>query len=157
MRISWQKQTVLGAVVVLAAAGWWTSPAVAADFRTGDQFIVARQNAPLKRGSETLATLPQGQRLKVLETDGDWVGTSVMLNGRAVTGWVHRPQVATPTEYAAQRATRRFSYQPPAPSAGTYSPPSRSTGRSSSNGQFIMGLTPYGRSYWRADRKISGY
>jgi hypothetical protein len=134
------------------------SAALAADFRSGDQMVVAQQGAPLKRGSETLATLSQGQKLKVLETDGDWVGTSAVVNGQTVSGWVYRRQVATPAQYAARRTTRRsYSYQPSAPSGGGYSSPSRSSARSSSNGQFIMGLTPYGRSYWRADRKISGY
>jgi hypothetical protein len=32
-----------------------------------------------------------------------------------------------------------------------------SGGSSSSNRRLIMGATPYGPSYWRADRKISGY
>lgn len=157
MKYSLNKLSILGVAFLLVAAFSPPSTVSAAEFRSGDQFVVAQQGTPLKRGSETLATLSQGQRLKVLEADGEWVGTSTVVNGRTVTGWVYKRQVATPADYAARRMTRRsYSYQPSAPASG-YSPPSRSSARASSNGQFIMGLTPYGRSYWRADRKISGY
>ncbi|MGH8162664.1 MAG: hypothetical protein ACRESR_11110, partial [Gammaproteobacteria bacterium] len=100
-------------------------------------------------------------------TEGDWVGTSAVANGRTISGWVYRPQIATPAQYAQRRATRRrYSYQPGAMPSGSayggYSNPGRSysnggSSRSSSNNGLIMGLTPYGPSYWRADRKISGY
>lgn len=160
MKCSFKGFSPLAAMVIFTASCSLASFAAAADFRSGDQFVVAKQGAPLKRGSETLANLSQGQRLKVLETNGDWLGTSAVINGRTVKGWVYKPQAATPAQYAARRATRRsYSFQPSAPASGGYAYPSRPSGsaRSSSNGQFIMGLTPYGKSYWRADRKISGY
>lgn len=127
-------------------------------FHSGDEFVVAQQRAPLMRGSEALATLSQGQRYHVLRTEGDWLGTTAVLNGQTITGWVHSRQVATPAQYAQRRTTRRsYSYQPGTVSP-SYSYGSRGySSRSSSNNGFIMGQTPYGPSYWRADRKIKGY
>lgn len=158
---------VSGSVAACLVATMLLVPsAMAANFRAGDQFVVAQQGTPLKRGTNVLARLSQGQELTVIKTQGDWLGASTVVNGETVAGWVHQRHAATPAQYAAQRTTRRrYSYQPAQPSAParTYASPSRGNtyyrggGRSSSGGQFIMGLTPYGRSYWRADRKISGY
>lgn len=131
-------------------------------FRANDEFIVASRHAPLMRGDSTLATLNQGQRLKVLKVEGPWVGTAVTRNGQKIGGWVWAGQAATPQQYAAlRRSVRRYSYSPT---------PSYSYGGSYGGGgmrgvrpnqesprRLIMGATPYGPSYWRADRKIIGY
>ena len=136
-----------------------TAPSNAAEaVEKGDQVVVTLPNAPLMRGWDTLATLSQGQRLNVLERRGDWVGTSTVVNGKTVTGWVRDGQVATPSQYAAQRRTRRsYSYQPSPTVASPTVTARRYSGSSSNNNGFIMGATPYGPSYWRADRKIKGY
>jgi hypothetical protein len=140
--------------IVLALA-WATTSAFAAEaFNSGDEFVVAQQGAPLMRGTNTLATLSQGQRFKVLRTEGDWVGTSAELNGQTIYGWVHKQQVATPGQYAQRRTTRRYSVQP-GTAAENYPAPTYS--RRTAEPRFIMGHTPYGPSYWRADRKIAGY
>lgn len=137
---------------------WGLASSVAAqEFSARDQVVVGQQGAPLKRGSRTLATLDQGQRLNVVETRGNWVGTRVTVDGQLVAGWLHKRYLSAAGQLAQGRTTRRvYSYQPaPAvansPSTGRgYSPPQ-------SNNGLIIGLTPYNRSYWRADRKISGY
>jgi hypothetical protein len=161
MRYSSIRLSIFGSALAMAAF-WLASPGLAAEtFRPGEPFIVAQQDAPLMRGTETLATLSQGQRLNVLATEGDWVGTSVVLNGTTVGGWVHKRQAATPTQYAQRMTTRRrYSYQSDAAEGGAYSGGGYSRGRSSgssSGRKLIMGVTPYGPSYWRADRKILGY
>jgi hypothetical protein len=157
MKYSIGKLSVMVAALFLALT-LGSNAAFATDaFRAGDAFVVTQAAAPLMRGPDTLATLSQGQRLNVLRTEGDWVGTSAMVNGRTITGWVHRRQVTTPTQYAQRRTTRRsYSYQP-GPATGGYSSPRRGYSNSSTNRGFIMGQTPYGPSYWRADRKIAGY
>lgn len=160
---------VSGSAVAWLMATMLLAPsAMAANFRTGDQFVVAQEGTPLKRGTNVLARFSQGQKLTVIKTEGDWLGASAVVNGETLAGWVHQRHAVTPAQYAARRTTRRsYSYQPPsqpsAPARANASPSRGNTyyrgggGRSSSGGQFIMGLTPYGRSYWRADRKISGY
>jgi hypothetical protein len=136
--------------------GWLCNPAAAADeFRVGETMVIAQPKVDLKRGTETVATLSDGQRLKILQTDGEWLGTSTTLNGRTVTGWVQKRQVLTPARYTERRTTqRRSSYQPGAAGSGT-SATNRSSSRSQSK-RFMMGQ-PYGSGNWRADRKISGY
>lgn len=135
----------------------FTSPLVAQEFSPQDQIVVAQQGAPLKRGSRVLATLDQGQRLNVVESRGNWVGTRVVVDGQVVAGWLHKRYLSAPAQSAQGRTTRRvYSYQP-APAVGNYSSSGRGYSAPQSNGGFIMGLTPYNRSYWRADRKISGY
>ena len=148
----------LFAALILTCFATNTSTFAADGLQAGDEFVVAQQ-APLMRGTQTLATLPQGQKFTVLGTDGDWVGTRAVVNGETVGGWVHRRQVMTPTEYA-QRPTvrRRFSYQAGEGAEPYY--PSRTSSRNSGSvldRRLIMGYTPYGPSYWRADRKITGY
>lgn len=163
MKLSSSKLFVCCAALLLATL-WSTKPVCAAEaFHSGDTFVVAQAGVPLMRGSNTLATLSQGQRLNVLRTEGDWVGTSTVVNGQTVAGWVYKRQIATPEQYAQRRTTRRsYSYQPATPGnysypSRGYSSPSRGYSGSSRSGGFIMGLTPYGPSYWRADRKIAGY
>lgn len=158
MKHSWMQLSLYVAAVLLVLSCSIRPAAAAEAFRAGDPFVVAQQGAPLMRGPNTLARLSMGQRLNVLKTEGDWVGTRAMVNGQAVDGWVYKRQVATPAQYAARRATRRsYSFQPGAPTGGyTSGGASRSYSRSSNRG-FTMGLTPYGPSYWRADRKIAGY
>jgi hypothetical protein len=156
MKISQLKLPALAATMFVLQ---WTiaSALVAAEFSAGDPFVVAQQGAPLMRGPTTLATLAAGQRLNVVQTKGDWIGTRAALNGRTIAGWVHQRQVATPSQYAQRRTTRRaYSYQP-APTPQSYPSTNRGPSTSPSNGGLIMGLTPYNRSYWRADRKVSGY
>jgi hypothetical protein len=84
-----------------------------ADVKQGEKMVVASGNAPLMRGSATLARLPAGHQFNVLRTEGNWVGTRTMVNGRAVSGWLWRGNVAMPQQFAARQSARRYySYQP---------------------------------------------
>lgn len=153
--------------VACSAETWGAHPNA---FKPNDEFIVASRSAPLMRGDSTLATLRQGQRLRVLKIEGLWVGTVVTQNGRNVGGWVWAGQAATPQQYSAMRrsAARRYSFAP-TPSytyGGGYNYRSGSLENYGTEGvlpnqespnRLRMGDTPYGRSYWRADRKIMGY
>lgn len=144
-----------------------TSAAPSNAFQPNDEFVVARPNAPLMRGNSTLATLPQGERLRVLKVEGPWVGTAVMVNGRKVGGWVWAGQAASPQQYMAMRnSMRRYSVAPTTTygvGGGYSTAPSIGGGyggvlpNQESPNRLIMGATPYGPSYWRADRKIMGY
>jgi hypothetical protein len=155
---------------IATLVGGWASAAVAAapnPFKPDDSFVVTRSGAPLMRGNDTLATLPRGQTLKVLKVEGSWVGTAVTVNGRKIGGWVWAGQAATPGQYAAMQrsARRRYSFAP-TPSFGasggystapSYFGPSGVLPNQSSPNRLRIGETPYGPSYWRADKKIIGY
>lgn len=160
---------VAGLVGAVASEVWAAPPN---PFKPNDSFVVAYSGAPLMRGDRTLATLPQGMTLKVLKTEGSWVGTAVTVDGKNVGGWVWAGQAATPEQYTAMQRTarRRYSFAP-TPSYGQYggyrTAPSY-YGREYYGTQGVlpnmesprhleMGATPYGRSYWRADRKVIGY
>ncbi|HVA48648.1 MAG TPA: hypothetical protein VNH11_19940 [Pirellulales bacterium] len=85
----------------------------AAETAKGEQMLVAAQNAPLMRGSSTLARLPAGHRFEVIRTEGNWVGTRATVNGKPVSGWLWRGYVATPQQFARrQELLRRYSYIP---------------------------------------------
>lgn len=137
----------LGAVSMAVAGEGQAKP-----FKPGDQ-IVCTSATRLLRGRSTLATVNEGQALRVLKVEGPWVGTAVSVNGRTIGGWISSKQLATPQEYQAMRPTTRrgYSYQP----APVYGSPDY--GLSTYGGTFIMSETPYGRPYWRADRKVIGY
>jgi hypothetical protein len=55
---------------------------------------------------------PAGHRFNVLRTEGNWVGTLTNVNGREVSGWLWRGQVATPQQFATRQRAPRYSYQP---------------------------------------------
>lgn len=157
-------------LVVLALAGGWSlaawADAPAAEAQQGESLVVTSSGAPLMRGWSTLARLPAGQRIEVLRTEGNWIGTRTNAGGRELSGWLWRGQLATPRQFAQRQATRRYSYQPgtsvrrysamPAPAAASRGYSGGNYGRGGGS-SFIMGETQYGPSYWRADRKITGY
>ena len=159
------KRFIVLGCLALGAMGTLLADVGRAETAKGDQMVVAARNAPLMRGSSTLATLHAGQRFQVIRTEGKWVGTRVKVGGKEVSGWLWRGQVATPQQFAQGRqAVRRYSYQPVVPGANPYAtntlPPDMGdyyTGGVRSNSPLIMGATPYGQSYWRGDRKIIGY
>lgn len=163
------------AVVFWATTSGWAFDmrnAAPVSVRAGDEVVVTGGTA-LMRGTRTLATLSRGQRLKVLQVEGPWVGAAVTVNGRPVPGWVWHRRVTMPERFVAARPpVRRYSYQPapareslgprsgPYPYATNVLPPDMGdyyTGGLRSGSPLIMGATRYGRNYWRADRKIIGY
>ncbi|HJT36581.1 MAG TPA: hypothetical protein VJ783_31450, partial [Pirellulales bacterium] len=126
--------------------------------KAGDEAVVNSDATPLKIGEKTLGTLGRGERFKIIEVQGPWLGARVTVDGGERLGWIWRDSVTTPGQFAVQpRRVRRYSYAPSETMAQprpTYS--RRGSSSSSSSKSFIMGATPYGPSYWRADRKIMG-
>ncbi len=84
-RISWS-------MIGVAALGIGSATASAQE--VGDQVMVRIETANLQRGQQALAVMPLGHRLRVLKIEGDWIGTSVRVNGDKVGGWVHRNDVS---------------------------------------------------------------
>ncbi|MGH7192401.1 MAG: hypothetical protein ACREJM_02585, partial [Candidatus Saccharimonadales bacterium] len=125
----------------------------------GDEAVVSENGTPLKIGNDTLVTLPRGQRFQVIEVKGSWIGGSVSVDGHDWLGWVWSERALSPRQFAAQpRRTRRYSFDPSERLSQPRAVYSRGGASSSSSSQpFIMGATPYGPRYWRADRKITGY
>lgn len=167
--MSLSKRVGLAGLLVAGLASAWASEGRAAPpnpFQPNDEFVVSQNGAPLMLGNDTLATVPQGQTLRVLKVEGPWVGTSMMVNGRKVGGWIWAGQAVAPQRYAAmQRSTRRYSMAPTS-SYGAFGGYNVAPAYGGANGvlpnqetpgHLIMGYTPYGRRYWRADRKIMGY
>ena len=161
-----------GYIASALAAAWFSTflvdQATAAVGR-GDSMVVNSQNAPLMRGSSTLATLPRGHRFEVLRTQGPWLGARTTVNGETISGWIWQGHATTPQQFAARpQSVRRYSAVPGAATPYRGPNPYRSntlpsdmrdyyTGGVRSGSPLIMGGTRYGTNYWRADRKIIGY
>jgi hypothetical protein len=75
------------------ASGPSNEVAVAAVVHKGDSVIVNTNDAPLMVGSEVLARLPSGQKLTVTAIQDTWVGTSVKIDGKSLSGWVRSTDV----------------------------------------------------------------
>ncbi|HWB09858.1 MAG TPA: hypothetical protein VG826_11550 [Pirellulales bacterium] len=162
-------------------AGLLVLPSLSLADTQDQQMVVSRAGAPVMRGHSTLATLPAGHRFQVIRREGPWVGTRTTIKGQTVSGWLWQGHVSTPQQFAQRSAARRYSNQPgtatrrysyvpgvpgadrpykgPYPYARPYLWPDSGdyiTGGVRSGSPLIMGATQYGRSYWRADRKIIG-
>lgn len=152
--LEWAASALLIALVLKTTSTAASEPAL----RAGDEAVVNHATTPLKIGHETLATLAHGQRFKIIEVQGPWLGTRVTVGDGERLGWIWRESVTTPQQFAAQpRRVRRYSYAPSEVLAQPRASYSRGGSSSSSSEPFIMGATPYGPRYWRADRKIMGY
>lgn len=57
-------------------------------FGAGDHVTIAHAGTKLMRGHDVLATLNEGQEVSVLEVQGQWIGTSVEIDGQVKSGWV---------------------------------------------------------------------
>lgn len=151
----WAASALLIALVLKTTSTAASEPVLQA----GDEAVVNNDATPLKIGEKTLGTLGRGERFKIIEIQGPWLGARVTVGGTERLGWIWRDSVTTPGQFAAPpRRVRRYSYAPSETMAQprpTYS--RRGSSSSSSSRSFIMGATPYGPSYWRADRKIMGY
>lgn len=166
--VRFSRSIVLWSAAVFAIPHMVVAAQSAAAPPTARQVVVAVDNAQLKRGDRAVATVRYGQRLRVMEQRGAWLGTVVTVNGRRVAGWVKNNQTSSPEQFASRQTMRRYSYQPSAGNGGNAAPRAAATNtlppdmgdytvdglRSSS--PLIMGESRYGRGYWRADRKIIG-
>jgi hypothetical protein len=74
------------------------------DLRRGDT-VAARENAAIWRGNLLLGEVPQGAQLRVITTQGNWIGVLGFIGGREQEGWVERRFLTTAGNrpvYAAQ-------------------------------------------------------
>lgn len=158
----WNLRNVTWALSALSLAIVMSSrslAAAAATLQPGDEAVVSDNGTPLKIGNDTLLTLSRGQRFKVIQIQGPWVGGRVSVDGQERAGWVWSERALTPQQFATQpRRVRRYSFDPSERLALPRATFSRGGSNSSSSREpFVMGATPYGPRYWRADRKITGY
>jgi hypothetical protein len=63
-------------------------------FGIGDSVTVVGAEARLMRGQRTMGMLPAGQKIRVQQIRGPWVGTVADIDGRTIGGWVWYSQVA---------------------------------------------------------------
>jgi len=80
------------AVVLVGARGAETPQA--AEIKAGDTVKVTTGPAPVKLGTETLITVGAGTELKVLKVQGDWLQVTVEKDGKPITGWIHKRNLA---------------------------------------------------------------
>lgn len=88
------------ALLVSSVAGQAETPSasssetmVAVAVHEGDEVVVNAADAALMVGDEVLARLPSGQTLPVTAVQGAWVGTSVQLGGKWLSGWIQASDV----------------------------------------------------------------
>lgn len=114
-------------------------------YKAGDKVVVAAEGTRLMLGTTALAEVPKGTELKVIATEGPWVGARIDKDGKTVGGWILMDRVQAAAKKAAAApppadGVRRFSAEPGQPiaarGAGTARPPAA--------------------SYYRADSKMKG-
>lgn len=57
-------------------------------FNVGDKVVVTAEGTRLMLGTRSVADVPKGTALKVLATEGPWVGTRVEHDGKQTGGWI---------------------------------------------------------------------
>jgi hypothetical protein len=57
-------------------------------FKAGDRVTVTSDGANLMRSRDVIAPLRKGQELTILKVQGQWLGTSVTIDGRTKSGWI---------------------------------------------------------------------
>jgi len=96
------KSGVVGVIVLLALpalahaatqSAFSQQTTVAAVVHKGDDVIVNTNDALLMVGSKVLARLPVGQKLPVTAIQDSWLGTSLEIGGKRLSGWVQSADV----------------------------------------------------------------
>jgi hypothetical protein len=80
-----------GAVARTAAESYSVEPL---PFEVGDTVQVVRKRADLFRGRRILGSVEQGQKIRVVQLRGPWVGTVAEIDGQEIGGWVWYSQIA---------------------------------------------------------------
>ena len=130
--------------------------------KAGDRVTIASAGVKLMRGREEVATLPKGQKVKIQEVQGRWLGTSIEVDEVKKSGWVLSsdvvPVAQTPkpsievVDADSERqpqpevSRRNYSYRPtPKSYTARNCSPQRSTRRSHSyQGSTTIGSDDYG-------------
>jgi hypothetical protein len=63
-------------------------PVPEVSFKAGQRVAVAGDGVKLMRGRDAIATLDKGQEVTILKVQGQWLGTSVTVDGQTKSGWV---------------------------------------------------------------------
>jgi len=63
-------------------------PAAGVSFKAGDRVTIASAGVKLRQGRDVIATLPKGQEIRILKVQGQWLGTSIEVDGLKKSGWV---------------------------------------------------------------------
>lgn len=63
-------------------------PAPEVPFKAGERVSVASDGAKLMRSRDVIATLHKGLEVTILKVQGQWLGTSVAVDGHTKSGWV---------------------------------------------------------------------
>ncbi len=85
---AWVMVTLLSTLFVSAG----TSVSHAQTQQYPDVLVTAKQ-AAVKVGTKTLAQVPQGRRLRVLGTQGNWYQVQLEAAGQNIEGWIYRTHV----------------------------------------------------------------
>lgn len=93
--------------------------------RAGDTVAVRGEGIKMMKGSEVIATLPQGVEFKVTRVINGWLGAVVEIDGEPFNGWIWHGNVTAEDEPvlvpqadrkdATARSDRSFSYEPSQP------------------------------------------
>ena len=62
--------------------------------KPNDTIVVTAESAKLKVVNDVVATLSKGQKLSVLQKQGNWIWTSVNRDGKQIKGWVEGSRIA---------------------------------------------------------------
>ena len=92
-----------------------------AEFCPGD-VVETTTNTPMKRMRTILAAVPAGMVLDVVEVRGDWVGVTVLVDGREVSGWISERHLQSAAVGVPAPAPAAPAPAPPAPA-----PPAEAT------------------------------
>ena len=69
-------------------------PSPQVEFKTGDRGVVTGNSAKLMVGSDVLGSIPKGTEFTLTRVQGQWLGASIEIDGRRVSGWVPVSEVA---------------------------------------------------------------
>jgi len=72
----------------------------AAEIKPGDTVAVTKDQTPLKVQATVKTHLTKGTELTVSSVQGDWIGGSVVIGEKRLTGWVKRSSVQLPSAQA---------------------------------------------------------
>jgi len=64
------------------------SPAVGVEVRPGDKVVTVGE-APVRAGTQTLATVPGETEFAAEAVKGEWVAVTTDVNGKKINGWIH--------------------------------------------------------------------
>ena len=91
------------------------------EIKAGDTVVTSKENAKLMSGTDVLAELTKGTKLKATEVRGVWIRVSATVNGQSQTGWVINSelQIAAPLDVEESNTAPRPTLDKVTPSVDT--------------------------------------